>query len=332
VLVAGWTTSTNLPCTTTATAGCGTGARSTHAGGPSPNDGFVARLNGSLTSLLQATYLGGSFADSVNAIAVHPPSGHVLVAGETYSANLPCTNVGTPGCLGGAQPGATGASPVSGFVARFTADLALSGIVPDPFAFTAQTNVPLESVRTSNPVQITGIVGAASLYVGGRSGSTYCVSSTNACACDVSAGFISTPGSIAANNYVCVRHTASTAGDQLTRTDLHVGGGIGSFLVTTVAPICNLDANDDGHVDGEDRIVILLQMLLGSDALRISGLDVDGNGSVDALTDGLLLFRALSGFVGTAVTNHLIGAGATRTTWAQIQPYLSAKCGVNFAP
>lgn len=62
-------------------------------------------------------------------------------------------------------------------------------------------------------------------------------------------------------------------------------------------------------------------------------LDIDGNGVQDALTDGLLIIRALFGLTGTAVTNGAIGGGSpTRTTWAQIQPYLNGSCGANFSP
>ena len=51
-------------------------------------------------------------------------------------------------------------------------------------------------------------------------------------------------------------------------------------------------------------------------------LDLDGNNSINALTDGLLLLRAMLGLTDTAVTIGAIGAGATRTTWAQIQPFV----------
>ena len=62
-------------------------------------------------------------------------------------------------------------------------------------------------------------------------------------------------------------------------------------------------------------------------------LDVDGNGSIDALTDGLMLLRAMLGLTGTGVTNGAIGGGApARTTWGLIQPYLNVNCGTNFAP
>jgi hypothetical protein len=59
-------------------------------------------------------------------------------------------------------------------------------------------------------------------------------------------------------------------------------------------------------------------------------IDVDGNGSNDALTDGLVLIRALFGLTGTAATNGAIGGGATRGTWSAIQAYLSANCGTSF--
>ena len=49
-------------------------------------------------------------------------------------------------------------------------------------------------------------------------------------------------------------------------------------------------------------------------------LDLDGNGRVDALTDGLMLIRTMLGLSGPAVTAGAVGSGAARTTWAQIQP------------
>jgi hypothetical protein len=62
-------------------------------------------------------------------------------------------------------------------------------------------------------------------------------------------------------------------------------------------------------------------------------LDLDGNGSVDALTDGLMILRAMFGLTGTAVTNGAIGGGKPiRTSWAQIQPYLNGNCGTGFVP
>jgi hypothetical protein len=51
--------------------------------------------------------------------------------------------------------------------------------------------------------------------------------------------------------------------------------------------------------------------------------DIDGNGSVDALTDGILAIRFLFGLTGTALTNGAVGAGATRTSGTDIVNYLT---------
>ena len=57
------------------------------------------------------------------------------------------------------------------------------------------------------------------------------------------------------------------------------------------------------------------------DGIRAS-LDIDGNGNVDALTDGLLIMRYLFGLRGAALISNVVGAGATRTTAAQIESYI----------
>ena len=52
--------------------------------------------------------------------------------------------------------------------------------------------------------------------------------------------------------------------------------------------------------------------------------DVDGNGSIDALSDGLLLIRYLFGLRGPSLISGAIRPGATRTTAAQIEAYLQS--------
>ena len=62
-------------------------------------------------------------------------------------------------------------------------------------------------------------------------------------------------------------------------------------------------------------------------------LDLDGDGLVLPTTDGLMLSRALMGMRGTAVTTGALPTPAPpRATWATIQPYMNANCGMNFAP
>jgi hypothetical protein len=112
VYVAGATPSTDFP----GTAGGAQAAINTTLFG----DGFVARLNSALTTLNQATYLGGSKADWASAVVVDPTSGDVYAAGGA-GPDFPST-------AGGAQA-AFRASDVllsNAFVARLTANLALA--------------------------------------------------------------------------------------------------------------------------------------------------------------------------------------------------------------
>ena len=52
--------------------------------------------------------------------------------------------------------------------------------------------------------------------------------------------------------------------------------------------------------------------------------DIDGNGEIDALTDGLLTLRYLFGLEGEALVNGVIGNGATRTSASEIEAHLEA--------
>ncbi|MFO1314964.1 MAG: SBBP repeat-containing protein [Burkholderiales bacterium] len=104
VFVAGSTGSASFP----ATAG---GAQPVPGGG---GDAFVAKLDAELTTLVQATYVGGVAADAAYALALDA-DGAVYVAGETASANFPAT-------AGGAQPVRGGGSDA--FVATLDGALA----------------------------------------------------------------------------------------------------------------------------------------------------------------------------------------------------------------
>ncbi|MBI1371568.1 MAG: LEPR-XLL domain-containing protein [Phycisphaera sp.] len=53
-------------------------------------------------------------------------------------------------------------------------------------------------------------------------------------------------------------------------------------------------------------------------------LDVDADGLVQPLTDGILIIRYLAGFTGTVLTNGATGSGATRTDPADIINFLDA--------
>lgn len=79
----------------------------------------------------------------------------------------------------------------------------------------------------------------------------------------------------------------------------------------------------------------LVESVIGANATRTTGpeiityldgatsmLDADGNGSVDTLTDGILILRYFAGFTGEQLTASAVGTGATRTTGAQVIAFL----------
>lgn len=79
-------------------------------------DAFAVRLGADLTEVLGATYFGGRGDERISAVALHPATGDVYLAGLTDSARLPgAPEDGALGPMGGQE----------GFLARF--DPALSG-------------------------------------------------------------------------------------------------------------------------------------------------------------------------------------------------------------
>ena len=56
-------------------------------------------------------------------------------------------------------------------------------------------------------------------------------------------------------------------------------------------------------------------------------LDIDGNGAIDALTDGLLLYRYLDGQRGQSLITGVISADATRKSFDEIETYLNNLAG-----
>ena len=84
----------------------------------------------------------------------------------------------------------------------------------------------------------------------------------------------------------------------------------GSALVTgTVAS----DAAYTESVDIESRIATLGDLA-----------DIDGNGTIDALTDGLLTLRYLFGLEGDTLIAGVVASDATRTTAVEIEAHLKA--------
>ena len=79
-----------------------------------------------------------------------------------------------------------------------------------------------------------------------------------------------------------------------------------------------------GVVADDAQYTTVEELELELEEIFASSGDVDGNGSVDALTDGLLVLRYLFGLDENALTTGVIGEGAIRTDSAALETYMSA--------
>ena len=128
------------------------------------------------------------------------------------------------------------------------------------------------------------------------------MSSSAGCGCDARA-FAKAATTLNNNQYVCVRQVAPAFTPGQAKATLVVGGGWADFIVSTGTQITSCS------------------------------LDIDGSGGApNAVTDGLMLVRAMLGFTGTAVTNGAIVGTPLRNTWPLIRDYLNQNCGTNFGP
>jgi gliding motility-associated-like protein len=108
IYVASCTQSNNFPVTANA-------FQRTNQGGSRAQDALVLKFNFNLSSLLFATYLGGSEDDAAYVISNSGGTGDIYVAGGTSSVNFPGDKSGTVG------PGFAGGL-CDGFIARISAD------------------------------------------------------------------------------------------------------------------------------------------------------------------------------------------------------------------
>lgn len=120
-----------------------------------------------------------------------------------------------------------------------------------------------------------------------------------------------------------------------------------------VGPSCILDLDGDGFVDASTDGLLLIRILFGLTGTAVTNgaiapnasrktyaailpfvnlalLDVDQNGATEALTDGLMILRAMFGLTGAPVLNNALGANANRSTWTAIRAYLNGTCGTAF--
>jgi len=73
-------------------------------------------------------------------------------------------------------------------------------------------------------------------------------------------------------------------------------------------------------------MLFFILVLSGVPAPAFAGivLDIDGNGTVDGGTDGLLVNRYLYGFRGTSLISSAVGSGCTRCTATVIEAYIAS--------
>ncbi len=145
--------------------------------------------------------------------------------------------------------------------------------------------------------------------------------------------------SVNANTKIHIRFTSSST---------HPGYGFSSVPIKTTVNVNSLDIDGNGKPDALSDGLLILRSLFGltDDALvqnavatdanfsnaadiqsRINNLgeflDIDGNGAVDPLSDGLLILRYLFGIRGATLINGVVAQDATRNTAAEIEAYLA---------
>ena len=142
IYVAGYTTSFDLPATTG-------GFQETNI---SNDAGFITRINASLTSFLQSTYLSGTGYEDIYTIAIQPSSNEVYVTGVTSSSDF-------PGTSGGFQPNIS-IDQSDSFIARLSDDLTALNQATYIGGDASDNNSKLVIHPSSGDIYITGFTGS----------------------------------------------------------------------------------------------------------------------------------------------------------------------------
>ncbi len=145
--------------------------------------------------------------DTPYALLVHFSDGQLTAAGKTYGFGVRLVRGGR-------------------WLDSFASE---SDTVPDALTLVAQLDVPLSSLRVSDPVTVTGMnTGAVTgIGVSGTPGSQYSINSTD------DADFTSTPGAVKNADQVRVRHTSAATSNTDISSTLTIGGVSADFITTT---------------------------------------------------------------------------------------------------
>jgi len=132
------------------------GAQPTSGGGT--YDASIFRVNSALTTINQATFLGGSGNEFGGAgLAIHPVSGDVFVTTRTSSANFPFVTGGAQGTLGGGTDTTVSRITADLQAVSTNADVALAITdLPDPGNVNANLIYTI-TVTNNGPAAATGV-------------------------------------------------------------------------------------------------------------------------------------------------------------------------------
>jgi PKD repeat protein len=136
--VTGWTMSTNFPTKYPTQATKGEGFR--------VPDAFITQMNQTGTGLLFSTYLGGTYFDEGDAIAITDDGLNITVTGYTESINFPIVNAYQPYLAGFPAVRFTDA-----FVTKFLKIAPVANFTATPQTGCSPLNVQFNDTSTNNP-------------------------------------------------------------------------------------------------------------------------------------------------------------------------------------
>lgn len=232
----------------------------------------------------------------------------VSVTGGAYSVGCAVTYVTTPGMVSNGESvcvrhtssaaNATAVSTtltvdtVSAAFSSTTVDAIMPDTTPESFTFVDRNDVARTVPVISAPVTITGLTAVAPVLV---TGGDYSIGCTGP--------FVLTPGTVANDQTICVRHTSAAAYSAQTSTTLTVGGISDVFTSTTVAAVPSDTTPDAFAFAG--RAGVALSTAVTSAAVTITGIDAPAAVTV---TGGEYSIGCAAGFTTAA---GMITAGQT---------------------
>ncbi len=194
---------------------------------------------------------------------------------------------------------------ISGVTGDFNVTTRVADTTPDAFIFTAQNNVPLSTLVTSNTITVTGVDSGVNIpisVVGGE----YSVNGGM---------YDSSPGNVQLNDLITVRHTSSSSGSTLTTTTLDIGGVTGDFTSSTIA-VVSATLTDTLVIDNNDTPYITANIDYW--VLDGSTNSVVDSGTVNPSTSGVIVISDTSIVAGTSYMLVLQSQDNTRLAVKEI--------------